>query len=70
MPTLLKAYLLKTENPFLMLKCYLEDIQKSEQQDILKDAWMDARDKRVAEEKKTGEFSRILVEEKALALKD
>ena len=34
MPTLLKAYLLKTENPFLMLKCYLEDIHKEDIQKV------------------------------------
>jgi transcription termination factor NusA len=30
MSTLLKAYLLKTDNPFIMLKCYLEDILKEQ----------------------------------------
>jgi len=30
MPTLLKAHLLKTDDPFIMLKCYLEDILKEQ----------------------------------------
>ena len=30
MSTLLKAHLLKTDDPFIMLKCYLEDILKEQ----------------------------------------
>ena len=49
MSTLLKAHLLKTDNPFIMLKCYLEDILK--EQGLTWDDLVDALHREAGDEK-------------------
>jgi len=50
MSTLLKAHLLKTDDPFIMLKCYLEDILK--EQGLTWDDLVDALQREAGDEKR------------------